>query len=209
MVTGIRSYRGRSLTERRIERRARFIESALSLFGAKGYAGTSVPEVCKHAGLSSRQFYEEFSGREHLLRELYDEVQTGSMTAVSTAIDRVLNRPDITVEDLLDAGVGAFVDFYAASPERTRVSFVEVVGVSPEFEGHRHARRAEWSAMLNTVTALGREHGLSTSEASPLVWAGYIGAVNALIVEHSVNRTITTDEVMDAMRRLLRPGAIG
>ncbi|GAA4683139.1 TetR/AcrR family transcriptional regulator [Gordonia humi] len=203
-----RSYRGQSIEDRRRQRRGRFLDAALTLFGRDGYAATSVPAVCKEAGHSSRQFYELFSDREQLLRALYDQLQTESRAAVSDALTAAL-RDEVGLEALLDAGVGAFVDYYAASPERTRVNFIEAVGVSPDFEEHRHAGRAEWSALLGSVTEAGQEQGLAVATTSPLVWAGYIGAVNALIVERSVTESVTTAEVMDAMRRLLRPGVIG
>ncbi|MCF8587124.1 TetR/AcrR family transcriptional regulator [Gordonia liuliyuniae] len=208
-MTETRSYRGRSIDERRTERRERFLDAALTLFGTTGYAATAVPAVCKAAGLSSRQFYELFSDREDLLRALYDRVQDESTAAVSEALDAALSTSGITVEEVLDAGIRAFVEYYASSTERTRVSFVEVVGVSPRFEDHRHARRGEWTTLLDSVTTLGHERGLALSASPPLVWSGYIGAVNALIVERSVNPDVTVDELMDAMRRLLRPGAIG
>lgn len=208
-MTDTRSYRGRSIDERRTDRRERFLDSALTLFGTDGYAATSVPAVCKDAGLSSRQFYELFSDREHLLRDLYDRVQSESMASVTQAIDTVLREADVDIEKLLAAGVGAFVDYYVASPLRTRVSFIEVVGVSPAFEEHRHARRAEWSALLESVVGGGKDHGLDVPPTPRLAWTGYIGAVNNLIVERSMDPSITNDELMDAMRRLLRPGVIG
>ena len=50
-------YAGKDAAERRDERRGRFREAGLELFGAEpGYRGTRLGDLCKAAGLSSRQF---------------------------------------------------------------------------------------------------------------------------------------------------------
>ena len=62
-----RRIRGRTLAERREERRDAMLAAGLDLFGTKGYAATTVEEVCRRAYVSSRNFYEEFDNRLGLL----------------------------------------------------------------------------------------------------------------------------------------------
>ena len=62
-----RRIRGRTLAERREERRDAMLAAGLDLFGTKGYAATTVEEVCRRAYVSSRNFYEEFDNRLSLL----------------------------------------------------------------------------------------------------------------------------------------------
>ncbi|WP_018177705.1 TetR/AcrR family transcriptional regulator [Jongsikchunia kroppenstedtii] len=202
-----RRYAGRDVDERRRDRRARFLDAALELFGTDGYASTSVAAVCKTAGLSSRQFYAEFSDREHLLRELYDQLQDQAQTAVAEAFAASVGNGDLNV--WIDSAVRAFVDVYQHDSRLVRVSFVEVVGVSPEFEIHRHAQRARWADLLAAAVESGQTHGLSVTAASPLAWAAYIGAVNAVLVLAVTDDTITIDAVIDTMRLLLAPGILG
>lgn len=206
-VSEDRVYGGRAVADRRRDRRERFLAAAVELFGTQGYAGTSVPQVCRAAGLSTRQFYQEFSDREHLLRTLYDRLQDRSMAQVS---ERVLERiaAGDQIDAVLDAGVRAFLAVYD-DPLPARVNFIEVVGVSPAFEEHRHANRARWGELLQTAAQAAAARGLPVASATPLQWAAYIGAVNAVIVERTLDPSITEDALLHAMRTLLRPGILG
>jgi AcrR family transcriptional regulator len=206
-MTQARRYAGRDVDERRRDRRDRFLDAALELFGTTGYAATSVSAVCKAAGLSSRQFYAEFTDREHLLRELYDSLQARAQTAVADALATGLEDSDL--DTWIGTAVQAFVEVYRHDPRLVRVSFVEVVGVSPDFEVHRQAQRARWADLLAAAVRSGQSHGLAVGEASPLAWSAYIGAVNAALVLAVSDDTITIEDVIDTMRMLLAPGILG
>jgi AcrR family transcriptional regulator len=69
-----RTHRGRTLEERRAERRAALLDSALELFGTNGYAATSIGELCRVSYVTTRYFYEEYGDRETLLLELYEQL---------------------------------------------------------------------------------------------------------------------------------------
>src|SRR5215218_480858 len=66
--------KGRTLAERRWERREALLDAALDLFGTQGYAATSVEELCRTAYVSTRNFYEEFDNREAVLLALGDRL---------------------------------------------------------------------------------------------------------------------------------------
>ncbi len=54
-------YGGRTAAERQAERRSRFLDAALQLFGdSPGFRSTTIAALSEAAGLSTRQFYEEF-----------------------------------------------------------------------------------------------------------------------------------------------------
>lgn len=202
-----RIYGGRAVADRRRDRRERFLTAAVELFGTHGYAGTSVLQVCRTAGLSTRQFYQEFTDREHLLRTLYDQSQDRSMEQVSGRVLARIAAGD-ELDAVLDAGVRAFLGAYD-DPRLVRISFVEAVGVSPAFEAHRHTSRTRWAELLATAVHAAADRGLSVVPATGLQWAAYIGAVNAVIVERAQDPSITDDAVVHAMRTLLQPGILG
>ena len=62
-----RTHRGRTLDERRAERRSALLDAALDLFGTKGYGSTSIGELCRESYVTARYFYEEFGDKEALL----------------------------------------------------------------------------------------------------------------------------------------------
>jgi AcrR family transcriptional regulator len=49
------------------------LHAGLQVFGTYGYANTSISDVCRAAGVTTRHFYEEFASREALLIATYDE----------------------------------------------------------------------------------------------------------------------------------------
>ncbi|MCK0438253.1 TetR/AcrR family transcriptional regulator [Gordonia alkaliphila] len=203
-----RVYRGQAVGDRRRDRRERFLAAAVEVFGTQGYASSSVPQVCRAAGLSTRQFYQEFTDREHLLRTLYDQLQDRTMAEVNAKVLERIAAGD-QLDGILDAGVRAFLAVYHDDARLVRINFIDVVGVSSAFEEHRQLRRAQWGELLRAAAEVGAEGGLTISTASPLQWAAYIGAVNAAIVERTLDPSITETDVVDAMRTLLRPGILG
>ncbi len=201
-----RVYGGQAVADRRADRRRRFLAAAVELFGTTGYAGTAVPQVCRAAGLSTRQFYQEFSDREDLLRTLYDELQDRAMAQVADATLAAITAGR-SLNKVLDAGIRAFLTAYT-DPRHTRISFVEVVGVSPAFEDHRHASRARWGELLSSAVAAAGDRGLAVSTVSELQWTAFIGAVNAVVVVRALDPSLHEEELLQAISSVLRPGVL-
>ena len=57
---------------RRLEIRDRIIQTAISLFEAKGYEATTVVEISRRADIAYGTFFNHFPSKLHLLRELSD-----------------------------------------------------------------------------------------------------------------------------------------
>nr|QEO75017.1 TetR family transcriptional regulator [uncultured bacterium] len=100
-------YGGKDATERRDERRRRFQEAGLDQFGTgPGYRGTRLGDLCKAAGLSSRQFYEEYRTLEDLLADLHLHVNDVAGKAVAEALPRLGH---LTLAEMLPQLVHAYV----------------------------------------------------------------------------------------------------
>lgn len=196
------------MEDRRRDRHRRFCDSAVELFGTQGYAATSVAAVCKQAALSSRQFYEEFDDREHLLRTVYDAAEDAANTTVLGAVGAALTVAT-SIDEVLESGIKAFIDYFSTDPRLTRICFVEAIGVSPAFEEHRVQRRIRWSESLSGIASAGVERGLLSRSTDPLLWTGFIGAVNAVIVAQVNSEDLTPDDTLRVMRTLLRHGVLG
>ena len=139
MDGGGRVYGGRSESERRADRRARLLEAGLALFGTEGWAGTSIERLCTTAGVATRSFYEEHSGREQLLLAVYDEVLAGAAQAVIHAVEAAGDDERARAH----AGVAAYVGHLTEDPRRAQVVNQEVraAGSTPPGGGTppRHA----------------------------------------------------------------------
>jgi AcrR family transcriptional regulator len=71
------------------------LESALELFGAKGFHATSVQEIVKAAGLTKGAFYHHFASKEDVLRLIHDEfleVQVGLVEEILESYDSPVDQ---------------------------------------------------------------------------------------------------------------------
>ncbi|GAB92245.1 TetR/AcrR family transcriptional regulator [Gordonia rhizosphera] len=171
-----RVYRGLSIEDRQADRHHRFMDAALEVFGTRGYAGGTVSAICAEAGLSRRQFYELFGGREDLLIAVYDRIHAEARDAVLRAFTEVDGTAGI--EDRTRPAIAAFFDSVAVDPRRMRIAFVEVGGVSARVEQHRINTRAEWTAFFSAAAA--EFTGLSSSEFGfDYEASAFIGALTA------------------------------
>ncbi|WP_405540399.1 TetR/AcrR family transcriptional regulator [Streptomyces sp. NBC_00075] len=195
-------YAGKTAEERQIARRGRFLDAALQLFGdTPGYRSTTVAALSEAAGLSTRQFYEEFRTLEDVLAALHllvnDWAEEAALTALAAA-------EDLPLAERAAAIFRAYAANVTADPRRIRITFVEIIGVSARLEEQRLARRSRWVKLICTEA----EAAVAAGEAAPrdyqLAATAFIGSVNGLLHDWSagwVNATL--DEVVDELVRML------
>lgn len=158
-------YGGKSAEQRQAERRGRFLEAALRLFGGgPGYRGTTVASLSEAAGLSTRQFYEEFRTLEDVLAALHLQVNDWAEQAVLAAFAEAQGLP---LAERVTAIFRAYAADVTTDPHRIRITFVEIVGVSPRLEEQRLARRARWVDLICAEATAAAERG----EAAPATTA--------------------------------------
>jgi AcrR family transcriptional regulator len=195
-----RSYGGRSAQERRSERRARLLGAALELFGTRGFAATSIERLCADAGVSTRNFYEEFSGREELLTALHRNLNERATAAVARAFAQYAEE-DLATR--VRRAIHAYVTTAAGDPRWARITFVEVIGVSPEVEHHRLWWRERWSRDIAAIAAEAGAGGATVERDYRLSAIAVIGAVNSLVHHWSSGgRDTPLEEVTAELTRL-------
>ncbi|WP_232851298.1 TetR/AcrR family transcriptional regulator [Nocardia acididurans] len=196
-----RMYAGQPVEDRQRQRRARFLESGLTVFARDGYANSSVGAICKDAGLSSRQFYEEFTGRESLLLELYEQIDRESRDAVSATI---AERSDAAAIDIIDAAVRAYIESIGRDPRKARVALVEVVGAGPKVEKFRLELRRAWGALLASAAEDAAMHGEIPPGDYEMRVLAIIGAVNYVVDAWSgSDPRPPLDDVISVLRRII------
>lgn len=116
-----RTFRGKTLDERRAERRRKLLDAALDLVAGGGWSAATMTAICQRAGLTERYFYESFRDRESLYAELLDEVNADIEQAVLDAA--AVEAPDARtrMRNVVERVLGVF----AADPRRGYVSFLE------------------------------------------------------------------------------------
>ncbi|MGF6887897.1 AcrR family transcriptional regulator [Nocardia sp. GAS34] len=196
-----RMYAGQPVEDRQRQRRARFLESGLTVFARDGYGNSSVGAICKDAGLSSRQFYEEFTGRESLLLELYEQIDRQSREAVATVL---ADRADASAVDTIDAAVRAYIEAIGRDPRKARVALVEVVGAGPKVEKFRLELRRAWGALLAGAAEDAALHGEIPPGDYEMRVLAIIGAVNYVVDAWSgTDPRPALDDVIRVLRRII------
>jgi AcrR family transcriptional regulator len=173
-----RRYRQQMATERRADRRARLIAAALDAFSDRGYRATSIEQLCAAAGISTRNFYEEFSGREALLATLHDMLNQRAFEAVASAIAD-LDPADVGAR--VTAGVHAYFEVMTDDVRWTRIALVESVGVSADMEARRRAPLDRFAAFIEAEADRMVELGLVPRRDYSLTVIALVGALNELV----------------------------
>ncbi|MFD4348464.1 TetR/AcrR family transcriptional regulator [Streptomyces coelicoflavus] len=191
-------YGGKSAAQRQAERRRRFLDAALQLFGdTPGYRATTVAALSEAAGLSTRQFYEEFRTLEDVLAALHLQVNDWAEAAVRTAAVRT---QDLPLPDRAAAIFRAYAGNVTADPRRVRITFVEIIGVSPRLEEQRLARRARWVDLIRAEARTAVLRGEAAHRDYRLAATAFIGGVNGLLHDYSAGWVdATLDEVVDEL----------
>ncbi|MEU3921154.1 TetR/AcrR family transcriptional regulator [Streptomyces sp. NPDC029004] len=195
-------YGGRSAEERQAERRRRFLDAALQLFGdSPGYRATTVAALSEAAGLSTRQFYEEFRTLEDVLAALHLQVNDWAEGAALAALAEAEGMP---IAERAAAAFRAYAANVTGDPRRIRITFVEIIGVSPRLEEQRLARRSRWVALICAEAAAAVERGEAAPRDYRVAAAAFIGSVNGLLHDWRAGWVdATLDQVVDELVQLL------
>lgn len=176
---GGRRYGGQDAEQRRRGRREKLLAAGLELFGTRGYHATTVKQLCTHAGLTERYFYESFRTREELLAAIAGDITEQAFAALRAAVAAA--GPDLRAQAY--GGVSAYVTAVAGDRRCGRVHLLEILTVSPELEA---GRRATLRALAGEITAALRAAGagqLPDGLDLELVALGVIGAGNELLAD--------------------------
>ncbi|WP_229076648.1 TetR/AcrR family transcriptional regulator [Actinoplanes sp. DH11] len=144
------------LRERRKQRtREVLVESALDLFGRRGFDNVTLDELCDTAEVSKRTFFRTFASKEQVAMSTYEDLWAAALQSLETA--PTVERPLIDVmRDSLLAGIGAMTSEGWA--DRLRRS-IHLSTASPAVEAHclYFCHRTTQAALA----VLERRHGLA------------------------------------------------
>ncbi len=104
--------------------RERMLDSMAEMVSAKGYARVTVSDVTKHAGVSRRTFYDQFSDKEDCFLATFAAVSDQLIHLAQMARP----EPARPWTDGVHRALEALLDFLAAEPAFARIVLVEVLG---------------------------------------------------------------------------------
>ncbi|MDX3660379.1 TetR/AcrR family transcriptional regulator [Streptomyces sp. ID05-26A] len=196
-----RAYGGISPEQRRAERRAKLLQAGLQLFTSTGFAATKITEVCTEAGVSTRNFYEEFASKEDLLRDLHDLINATAFTRVRTALTELEAADlDTRITTLLDV----FVSSVTADPRAPRLNYVEAVGVNAEIEQQHVRWVTTWAEFIESEALRAAAAGVAPQRSYRLTAIALVGAITGLLREWQAHRPpLAVDEIAAEIRELM------
>jgi AcrR family transcriptional regulator len=172
-----RRYGGKTVDERRAERRERFLAAGLELFGTRGYAATTIPALCSEAGLATRYFYESFDSREDLFLALYDDLAARVRAEVEAAVAAAPQE----LEPIAAASVRASRRAYA-DKRVERIVLLEITRISDRAERHRRAALDEFAR--TSADAIRAATKMPPRRARALA-IGLVGGITELLVHRA------------------------
>lgn len=160
--------------------RERLVAAMAEVCAERGYAGASVAEVAKRAGVSSVTFYKQFAGKlecmlaahRQLLGRLLEEIDRGSQGETAPEARR-------------RAAIRTALALFAADPPSARLLTVEVLAAGPDGVKRHDA----------TVEAIAERLGSSWLQA-----AGMLALVGKLVAQGDADRLPKfEDELVDTL----------
>jgi AcrR family transcriptional regulator len=130
------------------------LSAAAKIFSERGYQGTTLDDIAAAANISRRTFYSYFRSKDDLLRHIYREVITASMTAVRRIADEAL-----PAREKLRRLVRLQVSNLATNRALLRVFFTEIFSLPGELTRSVARANRDYSQIFERVIADGVQAG--------------------------------------------------
>jgi AcrR family transcriptional regulator len=154
--------------------RQRLLRAALELYTTVGFRATTTPAIAARAGVAEGTIYRHFSGKEHLLNEVYRGAQRWGTTVVQETAE------EAGVPNRLQQIARRLIETAARDAAQTRMLLRRREEQHLD-ERSREAER-EFRNAINGVVAAGRSDGIVRQGPAEL-WADVWLALVAFIAE--------------------------
>jgi AcrR family transcriptional regulator len=153
------------------ETRQAIFDSALALFGEKGYAATSVQEITEAAGVTKGAFYHHFESKEELLRQIHDQFLDYQLALLRMALDQP-DDPETRLRELLSSLLATTARYLpnvtVFYQERRHLTGAQYKAIK--------RKRDEFDRLFLQVIERGIEEGVFRSDLEPrIVSLGILG----------------------------------
>ena len=153
--------------------RQRLLEGMARTVAAKGYAGSTVSDIVREAGVSRRTFYEHFPDRADCLIALYEAASFGALKVLRSALD-----PTRSWQTQVEQALQAYLECLTSDPVLLRTLYVEILGLGASGLAARRRVNQDISDFMLTVINADPSRVL----LSPDMAVAVVGGVNELIL---------------------------
>jgi AcrR family transcriptional regulator len=151
--------------------RTRLLEAIGRAVAERGYAGATIEDVVRRAGVSKKTFYDHFADKQDCFLAAYE--------SASEELLRRVDEAQTSEDDWLErtrAGIRAYLRWLAADPALARVYLVEVAAAGPVALERREALRDRYADLMLTRGA--------PRELPGEVRHAVVAAVDDVVVRH-------------------------
>jgi AcrR family transcriptional regulator len=117
-----RTYGGVSGEERSRQRREKLLESALEVFGTLGHDKATMRDICAHARLAERYFYENFANTSEAFEATYMQLSRELFQTLSQAVSQVSHDHAMKKAS---ACLKAYFTFIKEDPRRAQIMLLD------------------------------------------------------------------------------------
>jgi len=191
----------------REERRQALAAAAAEVFAEKGFAGARIVDVAERAGVGKGTVYEYFRSKEELFFAVFEQMRRGIHARIDAEMDRdapAVERLASLVRSLVAEAV-AQADLYGVTFELWSGCSHEVYGerLREEFADLYRDFRGHLAGLVREGQADGR---LNPSLDPDGLAAAIVGAVDALGLQHWIDRSVDVEAAAETFVEALRIG---
>lgn len=126
-----------------VHQRARLCEAMVHEVSEHGYAGTTVQELTRLAGVSKRSFYEQFTGKQDCMLAAFDSVAADAIQRPHRCCAACARWDERLRALLLEAA-----DYAARHPRHARLCVIDALLAGPELRARLEASRSALQAAV-------------------------------------------------------------
>lgn len=159
------------------ESKEKLLSAAQQLMLEKGFAGTTVDEICEEAGLTKGSFFHYFESKEDITKAAMDRFSTGQMTAIRGAPGHAEADPLKRIYATLD-----FIGEMAKDPRSPRSCLIgnitqELAETNPELRSECHGHLCATTEMFEKDLAEAKQKYKPRSDIDARSLAEHLVAV--------------------------------
>jgi len=154
--------------------RERLVAAMAEVCAQKGYAGASVAEVAKRAGVSSVTFYKQFADKRECMLAAHRQLLGRLLDEVDRVGEHEVGRAKTRTR------IQAVLSLLSADPPSARLLAVEILAVGPEGSERHAAAVGELATRLRAGSEAVADPPLSTAEWARA--AGMLALIGRLVM---------------------------
>lgn len=157
--------------------RARLVAGLVSAIEEKGYPASTVSDVVRHARVSKRTFYEEFSDKEACFLAAYSALTDEVLEQIERAVD-----PSASLEFQVRAAVGAYLRALRLRPAVTRTFLLEIYSAGATVLERRREVHQRFAELLRRLVQRARRANPELRPLAPAMATAIVGGINELVL---------------------------